>query len=44
MFTNVPLKIQYQGELELRGEGVISWKNFEKINDALLWKTDMRIP
>ena len=35
MFTNVPLKIQYQGELELRGEGVISWKNFERINDAL---------
>ncbi len=34
MFTNVPLKIQYQGELELRGEGVISWKNFERINDV----------
>lgn len=35
MFTNVPLRIQYQGKLELRGEGVISWKNFEKINAAL---------
>lgn len=34
MFTNVPLKIQYQGKLELRGEGVISWKNFERINDV----------
>ncbi len=35
MFTNVPLRIRYPGALELRGEGVISWKNFEKINDAL---------
>ena len=43
MFTNVPLKIQYQGELELRGEGVISWKNFERINDVFPLKTNMRI-
>ncbi len=35
MFTNVPLKIRYFGALELRGEGVISWKNFAKINDVL---------
>ncbi len=35
MFTNVPLSIPFCGNLELRGEGVISWENFEKINNAL---------
>lgn len=32
MFKNIPLKIQYKGELVLRGEAVISYSDFEKIN------------
>lgn len=32
VFKNVPLKIQYKGELILRGEAVISYSDFEKIN------------
>lgn len=32
MFRNVPLHIAYQGELILRGEAVIGYKEFEKIN------------
>lgn len=32
---NLPPEIPFKGELELRGEGVISWKNFEKINAEL---------
>lgn len=31
-FKNVPLNISYQGELILRGEAVISYSDFEKIN------------
>ncbi|MDE6314208.1 MAG: NAD-dependent DNA ligase LigA [Lachnospiraceae bacterium] len=31
-FQNIPLKIQYQGELILRGEAVIRYSDFEKIN------------
>ena len=31
-FKNVPLKIAYQGELILRGEAIIGYKDFEKIN------------
>ncbi|MCR5716379.1 MAG: NAD-dependent DNA ligase LigA [Lachnospiraceae bacterium] len=31
-FKNIPLKIAYQGELILRGEAVISYSDFEKIN------------
>jgi len=31
-FKNLPLKIAYQGELILRGEAVISYSDFEKIN------------
>lgn len=31
-FKNLPLRISYQGELILRGEAVISYKDFEKIN------------
>ena len=34
-FINIPLKIPYQGELILRGEAVISYPDFEKINEAL---------
>ncbi len=32
VFQNVPLKIAYEGELILRGEAVIGYKDFEKIN------------
>ena len=32
---NVPLKIPYKGELILRGEAVISYKDFKKINQSL---------
>lgn len=32
VFKNVPLKIAYKGELILRGEAVISYQDFEKIN------------
>lgn len=31
-FKNLPLKIAYQGELILRGEAVIGYQDFEKIN------------
>lgn len=34
-FTNVPLRIPYKGYLELRGEGVTSFKNFDNINKDL---------
>lgn len=33
--TNVPLTISYNGPLEVRGEGIISWENFEAINSGL---------
>ena len=35
MITNLPMNIPYDGELELRGECVVSWDNFNKINDVL---------
>ncbi len=35
VFKNVPLKIAYKGELTLRGEAVISYKDFEKINEEI---------
>ena len=35
MITNLPMKIPYTGYLELRGECVISWKNFNEINETL---------
>ena len=31
-FVNVPLRIPYEGYLEVRGEGVTSLSNFERIN------------
>lgn len=34
-FLNVPLTIPVKDTFELRGEGVISWENFDKINFAL---------
>ena len=35
VFKNVPVQIAYQGELILRGEAVIGYKNFEKINQEI---------
>lgn len=35
VFRNVPLAIPYQGELILRGEAVISYRDFEKINEEI---------
>lgn len=35
MITNLPLSIPFKDELELRGECVISWDNFNKINETL---------
>lgn len=35
MFKNLPREIAYQGELVLRGEAVISYSDFEKINAAI---------
>ena len=34
-FLNVPLSIPIRESFEVRGEGVISWKNFEKVNLSL---------
>ena len=34
-FDNVPLAIPVKDSIEVRGEGVISWENFEKINLSL---------
>lgn len=34
-FVNVPLQIPYQGELILRGEAVITYADFEKINGKI---------
>jgi len=33
-FTNIPLSIPFKGELVLRGEAVISYSDFEKINES----------
>ena len=35
VFKNVPLHIPYKGELVLRGEAVIGYKDFEKINELI---------
>ena len=34
-FTNLPLNIPYKGKLILRGEAVITYDDFKKINDAI---------
>lgn len=34
-FQNIPLAIPFQGELVLRGEAVISYSDFEKINEGI---------
>lgn len=35
MCKNLPVKIPYESPLEVRGEGVISWEDFNKINESL---------
>ena len=35
VFKNIPLKIPYQGELILRGEAVIRYDDFERINEEI---------
>lgn len=35
MIENLPMQIPYNDYLELRGECVVSWENFHKINDGL---------
>lgn len=35
VFKNIPLKISFKNELVVRGEGVISYSEFKKINDLL---------
>ncbi len=35
VFQNIPLRIAYQGELILRGEAVITYSEFEKINSEI---------
>lgn len=35
MIENLPMQIPYNGYLELRGECVVAWENFHKINEGL---------
>ena len=35
VFQNIPLQIPYKGELILRGEAVIGYRDFEKINEEI---------
>ena len=35
VFRNIPLRIPFQGELVLRGEAVIGYKEFERINEEI---------
>ena len=37
-FTNIPLTIDYNGYLEIRGEGLVEFKEFERINEELISK------
>jgi len=37
-FSNVPLTIDYAGYLEIRGEGLVEFKEFERINEELVAK------
>ena len=35
VFANIPLQIPYKGELVLRGEAVINYSDFDKINEEI---------
>lgn len=39
-FTNVPLTIDYKGYLEIRGEGLVTFQDFERINAELIAKDE----
>ncbi|MBP3754906.1 MAG: NAD-dependent DNA ligase LigA [Lachnospiraceae bacterium] len=40
VFDNIPLKISFTGELVIRGEAVISYPDFEKINASIVNDAD----
>ncbi len=44
VFKNIPLKIKFDGELVLRGEAVISYSQFIKINNELLGEEQYKNP
>ncbi|MCD7834575.1 MAG: NAD-dependent DNA ligase LigA [Lachnospiraceae bacterium] len=35
VFRNIPLRIPYQGELVLRGEAIITYQDFQRINEEI---------
>lgn len=35
VFKNIPLKISFRGRLVLRGEAIITYSDFEKINETI---------
>ena len=35
VFQNIPLKLPYQGRLVLRGEAIITYSDFERINESI---------
>ena len=35
VFKNIPLKIPYQGRLVLRGEAIITYSDFQRINESI---------
>ena len=35
VFRNIPLKIAFQGRMVLRGEAIITYSDFERINDSI---------
>jgi DNA ligase (NAD+) len=37
-FTNIPLEIDYKGYLEIRGEGLVTFEEFNRINTELISK------
>ena len=43
-FTNVPLSVPYKGQLILRGEAVISYSEFRKINETLAEEEQYKNP
>ncbi|MCC8013872.1 MAG: NAD-dependent DNA ligase LigA [Eubacterium sp.] len=43
-FENIPLEIGFKGELVLRGEAVIKFKDFERINEGLIAEEKYKNP
>ena len=44
VFENVPLEIDYKGELTVRGEAVITFTEFEKINESIALEEKYKNP